>query len=154
MEFSTGTFWLTACQSLYYGESAERIKTASHVISNGALANFYTSYGESELKNCKIWFPNNQEAVNSQTPVQSNVPTLVFSGEYDGALDSTPTDWGRQTAAALSHSYFYVFPRTGHGSIQAGHCPLNIMKMFYAHPNKTPDARCIDKMKKQRPLDV
>lgn len=149
-QFKIATFWLTACQSLFSGENLSKIEFANQFLTSLPLQNFYNAYGKGELEICNIWFPANDELSPSKEAISSDVPTLILSGQYDGALDSTPATWAKSTAASLSHSYFYSFPRTGHGSLSAGKCPMRVMNEFLKDHTHHPDATCIKDMNKKR----
>ena len=46
-----------------------------------------------------------------QEPVRSNVPVLIYSGEYDPA---TPLEWAEQVAKTLPRSRILVVPGGSH----------------------------------------
>lgn len=76
-------------------------------------------------------------------PVVSSIPTLILSGEYDPI---TPPSNGRLAAQTLSHSYFYLFPATGHGVFATNICPDTIMIAFLQQPATQPDGSCVAAM--------
>jgi hypothetical protein len=73
-------------------------------------------------------------------PVKANVPTLVFSGDFDPI---TPPPNGNAAAATISPSYVYEFPAYGHGAMTNGNCPLEIIVAFVEQPERAPGAQCI-----------
>lgn len=89
---------------------------------------------------CDSWQSGQAETVAS-LPVESDVPALVFAGQYDPA---TPSEWSRQTASFLSNSYFYEFEDMGHGIMRASACGLDIGLQFLENPQAEPDASCMD----------
>lgn len=91
---------------------------------------------------CEMWGVG-AAPLSETMPVSSNIPTLVLAGQFDPL---TPSEWGRIAASSLTHSFFYEFPGVGHGVIDAGTCPENIITQFWADPLNAPDAACIEEM--------
>jgi pimeloyl-ACP methyl ester carboxylesterase len=87
---------------------------------------------------CIIWDADQAGEIEAQ-PVESDIPTLLLSGEYDPV---TPPAWGQMAARSLSHSYFYEFPGLSHGVTESA-CPLHIAQAFLDDPTTAPDAGCI-----------
>lgn len=77
------------------------------------------------------------------TPVVSDIPTIVFGGEFDPI---TPPAWGQRAAENLSRGTYFEFPGVGHGAVFADACPYSIMKAFLANPSAVPDSSCISQM--------
>jgi pimeloyl-ACP methyl ester carboxylesterase len=80
------------------------------------------------------------EAVEND-PVVSDIPTLIFTGEYDPV---TPPAWGELAAQSLTNSYVYEFPGVSHGVMGEGNCPENIAHEFVLNPHEEPDTYCIE----------
>jgi pimeloyl-ACP methyl ester carboxylesterase len=76
-------------------------------------------------------------------PVVSDIPTLIFGGQYDPV---TPPAWGAETGETLSRSTFFLFPGIGHGALNAHPCPAEIARQFLADPTTPPAGECIDEM--------
>lgn len=74
-------------------------------------------------------------------PVQSDIPVLLLSGEFDPI---TPPENGDVVADLLSHSFSYTFPGVGHGALRSGACALSIMQDFLDDPAREPDASCME----------
>jgi pimeloyl-ACP methyl ester carboxylesterase len=110
--------------SVICAEDAPRIKPeeAEHETSN-------TIFGKNllatRMKACEFW-PKGKVPADYYAPVQSQVPTLVLSGELDPV---TPPSWGAQVAKTLPNSRHLIAPGTGHGVITRG-CGIRIMKNF------------------------
>ena len=64
-------------------------------------------------------------------PLQSSVPTLVFSGRYDPI---TPAQFGDAVLAGLPNSRHIVFARTAHGSFVSNACAGQIAVAFLDNP--------------------
>ncbi len=92
---------------------------------------------------CAVWNSAKPNPIENE-PVKSDIPTLVVSGEYDPI---TPPDYGKETAATLSKSYFFEFPGLGHGVIPSSECALSIAQDFLKDPTTKPDSSCIADMK-------
>lgn len=103
--------------------------------------NIHTTLEET-FSDCEIWGVSPSGALENQ-PVISDIPTLVFAGEYDPI---TPASWAESTHEYLSSSYFYVFPGLGHGVTEEGTCPPAIAAAFLDDPYTEPDGSCIDSM--------
>jgi pimeloyl-ACP methyl ester carboxylesterase len=76
-------------------------------------------------------------------PVTSAIPTLILAGEYD---QNTPASWGQLAAETLPYSHYIEFPGAGHGLIQLGACPGQLMRDFLHDPLTRPDSACADSM--------
>lgn len=92
---------------------------------------------------CAVWAAGIAEASANQ-PVESEVPALILSGEFDPI---TPPAWGFQAAETLKNAFAYVFPGIGHGASLADPCPMSMMIGFLDHPQQEPEASCIAQMR-------
>jgi hypothetical protein len=91
---------------------------------------------------CEVWSIGQAETSANQ-PVESKIPTLILSGEFDPI---TPRAWGFRAAKTLENSFAYEFPGIGHGASVADKCPLNMMIAFLQNPIQEPEASCIQGM--------
>lgn len=91
------------------------------------------------LELCQKWNVP-QLGAKADVPVQANVPTLVFSGDFDPI---TPPPFGQAAAATITPSYVFEFPAYGHGSMTSGNCPIRIVVSFVQNPEQAPAAACI-----------
>ncbi len=76
-------------------------------------------------------------------PVKSDIPALIFSGEFDPA---TPPAWSAAMAARMSRASHLVVPGAGHGAGFAD-CPTSIMLAFLDTPENPVDISCITRMR-------
>lgn len=98
---------------------------------------------EGQFASCETWGVPAAPAFENDA-VESDIPTLVVSGEYDPI---TPPSWGDAAARYLSNSTHVVFPAMGHGSaLDVYECPTSITLAFLRNPNQAPDMSCIAKM--------
>jgi pimeloyl-ACP methyl ester carboxylesterase len=101
------------------------------------------TYQRDELGICRIWKVRPADSALRQ-PVSSTIPTLLLGGEYDPI--TLPSNV-KQVVPALSHSYAFIFPGSGHGIRYSDECPDQIIDDFYDDPLHRPDSSCISVMK-------
>jgi pimeloyl-ACP methyl ester carboxylesterase len=108
------------------------------------LAGMYqgTILGDLIYRACEEWSVG-QAGLSANQPVESTVPTLILSGEFDPI---TPPAWGFHAAETLENAFAYEFPGIGHGASVADKCPLNMMIAFLLNPDRAPDESCILEM--------
>jgi pimeloyl-ACP methyl ester carboxylesterase len=94
------------------------------------------------LKICNIWDVK-QLGPSADQPVDSNIPTLILSGDFDPI---TPPSYGQKAAETLPNSFVYVFPAGGHGQALDGPCQDSVILAFLENPTQAPDASCINKI--------
>jgi pimeloyl-ACP methyl ester carboxylesterase len=80
-------------------------------------------------------------------PVHSDVPTLIFAGQYD---PNTPAAFGRLAAETLPNSSYFEFRGFGHVVLfqQAAPtgppaCAMQVMAAFLDDPQHAPDGSCV-----------
>jgi len=97
---------------------------------------------ESELmlKMCTLWHVP-ELGPSADDPVVSDIPTLLFSGDFDPV---TPPLYADKVAETLSVHYKYVFPSNGHGAFFDDPCATSIARQFLNDPQKSPDATCLE----------
>jgi hypothetical protein len=95
------------------------------------------------LQACRDWnVPSLEPAVD--TSVTSNVPVLLFNGEYDPI---TPPEYGQIAAQSLSNGYLFTFPGLGHGALPDDSCAQEIARAFLDDPAFRPAASCLVRKK-------
>lgn len=97
---------------------------------------------KSSLQVCKLWNVPVAPALENQA-VSSDVPTLIFSGEFDPI---TPPAYGKEAAQTLSKSFFFQLPKAGHGASASEDCPRNMAIAFFDNPTQKPDDACLSDM--------
>ncbi len=90
---------------------------------------------------CSKWGARQLDIVEN-TPVTSDIPTLILNGAFDPV---TPAKWGALAAETLSHSYNYTFPVDGHG-VDAETCSKKLFEAFIVDPMTVPDTTCLSKI--------
>jgi pimeloyl-ACP methyl ester carboxylesterase len=141
---STDTIAVGVQNSIFCREEApfdsyEQLQAALSQMSPQFAQPYDTSYW---FDLCEIWDvepadPSEKEAV------VSNVPTLIFSGEFDPI---TPPHWAELASETLSNSFYYEFPAHGHGIMRSDRCGFEIGIQFLNDPYTEPDASCLDEI--------
>ncbi len=83
---------------------------------------------------CDVWRVPPAPAIRN-TPVTSDIPTLILAGEYDAY---TPPAWGRLTSQTLRNSYFYEVQGVGHGPGFVSGCAIRVAALFFLNPTTAP----------------
>lgn len=92
---------------------------------------------------CRIWHVG-RGPESSIRYVNSDIPTLVLAGAYDGRSGGTPVD-ARQTANHLDRAFLHVFPGLGHITLLHD-CPRRITTQFINAPRAEQDSSCMARM--------
>ncbi len=103
------------------------------------IANVQVRDTASFLRVCEKWNVP-QLGARADEPVTANVPTLVFSGDFDPI---TPPPFGQTAAETITPSYVIEFPAYGHGALTSGNCPNEMIAAFVQNPERAPNAQCI-----------
>lgn len=87
-----------------------------HRVSPDLMADIEQSYTanslyEAMVKSCSIW-PSNRVDEKFFNPIESDIPTLLLSGELDPA---TPPDWGALAMVNMTNAAHFVAPYATHG---------------------------------------
>lgn len=91
-----------------------------------------------EWNQCAGW-PAGQAAAIENTPVESDIPTLLLVGSYDPI---TPPELAHQAAEGLVQSYLFEFRGIGHAVFDSDFCAGDLMVEFLADPGRRPDPDC------------
>ena len=114
-------------------------------VNNEALENTYIGRDMYDtLKSmCDHW-PEGYRHEDIKQPLQSDIPTLVLSGEADPI---TPPTWGDAVMPGLTNALHIIAPGQGHGTIARG-CMPQLIQSFVEEPMpRELDASCIDRLK-------
>ncbi len=84
---------------------------------------------------CDVW-PKGLIDENIKEPLQTDVPTLVLSGEFDPI---TPPAWGDKVMPGLSNAVHLVAPGQGHGVFPQGCVPRLVLDFV-----EKPDPQAVD----------
>lgn len=98
----------------------------------------------SELdETCNAWQPE-RASLAFQTPVHSEVPTLLYGGEFDPA---TPYDDAVLAARNLPNATLVYARGASHASFTLDECTRGIAHAFLATPSEQPDLACLARRK-------
>lgn len=96
--------------------------------------------GAAQINLCRAWKPA-QLGPWADDAVVSDIPTLLYMGEYDPVA---PPEWGRMAAKTLKHSFAFEWRGYGHGVTNSGDsCPIQMMQDFLDAPNLRPNDSCM-----------
>lgn len=87
---------------------------------------------------CSAWGVYPPDPIENE-PVQSDIPTLLLTGEYDPI---TPPEWGHLAAQTLRTGFHYKFAGTGHAVVTRGACPYGMIQAFLNNPTVAPAGEC------------
>ncbi len=105
-----------------------------------ALGEHFNKEHEVFFRICEAWGAKVSDPIENQ-PVVSDIPTLIFSGEFDPV---TPPSWGQQVAASLENAIFIELPGLGHTVFADRRCPRDIVANFLDDPESPPDQNCVE----------
>lgn len=94
---------------------------------------------------CEKW-PRSKIASDFHSPITSNVPVLILSGQYDPA---TPYIYGEQIAVNMSNSRLMRLPNRSHAGIEEGDTCLEKLTQAFvdeANPNIL-ETSCVDRLR-------
>lgn len=97
---------------------------------------------------CKIWSVQQVSEIENQA-IQSEVPVLLISGEYD---HGTPVKWAQSMMKNLPNSHHLIFkawthtPTTNWGN----NCAMQAAHDFFNQPTVKPNPKCFDQIKKPK----
>ena len=135
-----GMHYTVQCQEEYisstYRDYASIIAAHPHL--SGYLS--YPVEGSATLPRlCAKWQAKPRPPL-ANSPVQSDIPALLLSGNFDPI---TPPSYAELADETLSASYSFVFPHVGHGVLRSDDCGLQIALEFIDEPLSEPDSSCI-----------
>ena len=105
---------------------------------------FNTHLLTARLRACDFW-PQGEVAPAYYEPVQSEVPTLILSGDLDPV---TPPEWGETVLPHLRNARHVIVPATGHGAIMTG-CGMRIATQFINSASvENLDTSCLKALKR------
>jgi pimeloyl-ACP methyl ester carboxylesterase len=98
------------------------------------------------LSICDVWKVPASDLSEWQ-PVSSDIPTLIFAGEFD---PNTPPAWGRRALRTLKNGFLYEFPGYSHSPSKSA-CARQMTVDFFNDPSKAVDTQCFAQIK-ERPF--
>lgn len=140
---TTGMYISVQCAEEFPFSSEEMYR--ADMAAHPEFDTLFKSNGEyitSSFAGCEIWNVTPADVIESQ-PVLSELPAIIFSGQYDPI---TPPAYGEQIAQNLSNSFHYEFPGAGHGIVIPYDCGIEMALNFLRHPAEAPDSSCIERI--------
>ena len=128
-------FFSVVCAEDLPAITSEEAATAAKDTFMGTAA--YNAWAEA----CSVW-PAGEVDATYRDPVESDVPALILSGEFDPV---TPPRWGEQAAETLPKSRHVVVPGTGHGATGVGCVPKLIEEFIEKGTAEELDTACVEK---------
>lgn len=119
-------------------ESAARIEAQTDAAQGLAREDARTA----SVAMCRAWDVAAADPVEN-TPVTTDIPTLVFGGEFD---PTTPPDWGRRLLARMPNTTFVLMPGLAHGA-SFNRCGGMMAVALVRDPTATPDVTCANRMR-------
>jgi len=137
---SLGMHYSVQCQEEFISDT---VRDYASVVEDFPHLQGYLSYpveGATTVSQlCALWQAQARDDVANQ-PVNSDVPALLLSGNFDPI---TPPPYADMVDATLDQSYNYVLPHIGHGVLRSEQCAVQIALAFIDAPLDEPDSRCI-----------
>ncbi len=99
-----------------------------------------------EAEVCEIWSVKSLAEIENQ-PIQSNIPVLLLSGEYD---HETPPKWAAQMQKNLPNSHHLIFQGWKHTVTTnwGNPCARQVANAFFNDPSREPSLDCFQDMQK------
>ncbi|MEW5868988.1 MAG: alpha/beta fold hydrolase [Chloroflexota bacterium] len=91
---------------------------------------------------CSFW-GTGETSESEKLPVQSDLNTLILSGQYDPV---SPPIWGQMVSQYLPRSQYFLFPGMGHSVIFDNPCPRSVIVDFLEAPRQSLKPACIETM--------
>ncbi len=91
---------------------------------------------------CRAWNVSPAPAVENE-PVKSDVPALVFAGEFD---PDTPPDWGRRLLESMPNARYVEFRGHSHGA-GFNACGAELVTAFLRAPGSPLPTDCVLKLR-------
>ncbi|MCB0086422.1 MAG: alpha/beta fold hydrolase [Caldilineaceae bacterium] len=112
--------------------------TADYSNINERLAEIERADAEMELAICRSWGIELLPRTDLD-PVVSDIPTLLFSGDYDPI---TPPQYAEKLLPTLANVQHVIFPSGEHGQAVTSPCSNSIISSFLDNPTGELDASC------------
>jgi pimeloyl-ACP methyl ester carboxylesterase len=136
-----GMHYSTDCAERWVFQSPADLAAAAEglhpAIREGVANSFINTF-----RVCEVWSVPAAPAY-VHTPVSSEIPTLLVSGEFD---PGTPPAFAELAAQTLTHHYNVVFPYLGHTDGFTSSCHASVLSAFLDDPYHAPDTTCFAEM--------
>jgi pimeloyl-ACP methyl ester carboxylesterase len=140
-DFSEGLFYTIMCAEEAALTTPQELREAATGL-NAAIRDGVLHHALDTVAQCEEWRVP-PISWDDRRAVHSDVPILLFSGEFD---PGTPPAFADAVLAGLRQGYHYVLPGLGHSEIFKSPCRSAVVSEFFNDPGRTPDTRCIATM--------
>ena len=100
------------------------------------------AFVEHSLAQCAVW-PTGERPQDFHTPLKTDTPTLLLSGEFDPV---TPPRYGDAVAEHLPKARHLVLRGAGHGALAVGCTPKLLARFLDTLDAAELDAACLDRL--------
>jgi pimeloyl-ACP methyl ester carboxylesterase len=140
VQAGAGLFYSVMCAEEASVADPERLRLARQ--EHRAIGSFID---DQQFEICARW-PHASLDASTMSPVRSEIPTLILTGEYD---PTTPPEWGALIATDLPNSHLYQFPGFGHGIVNSrNECAARLLLEFIQQPERGPtSAGCVSELR-------
>ena len=141
--FSLGLYIAQECSDeTAFNDINDVIKAEDTIPDLAAIFDYeYSSDQPSYFDTCAMWRVPSPDPIENE-PVYSEVPILIFNGQFDPV---TPPEWGELAAQTLPNSTLITFPGLGHTISHSGSvCAHDIATAFFSDPEAALDTSCSD----------
>lgn len=135
-DYSPGQALAVNCHDLMVGRMAPSVRLANQ--RHSWLAD-PEAIAESDDVLCAAW-QTEQAPMTFFAPVASDIPTLLYGGEFDPA---TPYEDAVLAARHLSNATLIEVPGTSHAAMGRDECTRGIALAFLGNPSLPPDRTCL-----------
>ena len=133
--FSPSQAWMVSCYEVFAGRT--RGLVAKAIEANPDLAGQLVADEQDRL--CEALQPAHAPP-SFFAPIESDVPTLIFAGEFDPA---TPAEDAYVAARFLSRATVLEVSGASHAPFYTDECTRNIGRAFFRNPEVVPDSSCL-----------
>jgi pimeloyl-ACP methyl ester carboxylesterase len=133
--FAWGLYFTINCQDFAPASSIEAMQVQA--AADPELDGYSRHMGELEI--CDAWGLHSSNGILAE-PIATDIPTLVFSGNYDPI---TPGQWSKTALVNFSNLTLVEVPSAGHSVLSAGRCPVSLVTAFFDDPEADLDLSCL-----------
>jgi len=135
-EFSEGKYFAVECSEEIPFNDPTRVHEDS--AQHRRFAGF--AYQLEDLPNCESWRSGTLDE-SLKAPIESNIPTLVLSGELDPI---TPTEFAETTVSRLTKGQLVHVVGSGHSLLTNSLCAIDTAAAFLKKPTAELKSECTD----------
>ena len=135
-EFHNKAITCFECKPKNYDETPQALERKFPHLKSLSMKDF--------MEICNVFRPERPDE-SFYEPVESDIPILVLSGEFD---PGTPPSFGLATMEKLSNATFVIVPNASHAAMHYNECTVMLVDKFLENPNKPINTICINEIEK------